>query len=155
MSIQTLKDIALSQISVRQAMRADPQEKGVLAIQFRAKVAATDGMAIFNESLDAVQGHVCMLRNYSVWHGSLLGPRKFRNKTLCKCQCLRLGNLCECDCIALIKMVMEYREAEIFRGYRPGQRKHKKCPRFISKKTTLGRLLEGQFQDTLPEFTSQ
>ena len=157
MPVRSLLDIVFSQISVRQALRADPAQKEVLTRICLAKIPDNENsttMAMFNRSLQAVQGHVCILINYSVWHGGNLGQRKFRKKTLCRCKCKRLGILCECYCACLFKMIMEYREAEVFRGYRPNQRKHKKSPRFISKNTTLGRLIEGPFQDTLPSFTS-
>ena len=156
MSIQSLEDLAFAQITFRQAVKADTEEKGVLTRICLKKLSENQNMSMFTQSLQEVQGHPCILINFSVWHGSSRGPRKFRKKTLCKCKCKRLGTLCECDCGSLFRMIMEYREAEIFRAfyYRLGQTKHKKCPRFISKKTLLGRLLEGQFEDTLQRYTS-
>ena len=154
MTIPSLKELAFAQTSFKQAIQADATAKGVLTQICLKKIAEIESMECFNESLQEVQGHPCILVNFSVWHGSLLGPRKFRKKTLCQCKCKRLGVLCECDCGCVFRMIMEFREAEIFRGYRLGQTKHKKCPRFISKKTKLERLLEAQFEDTLPRFTS-
>ena len=154
MSIPSLGDLAFAQITFKQAVKADTTEKGVLTQICLKKLSEIEDMRMFTESLQAVQGHPCILVNFSVWHGVSIGPRKFRKKNLCKCKCKRLGLLCECDCGCLFRMIMEYRESEVFRGYRPGQKKHKKSPRFISKKTMLGRLLEGQFEDTLPQFTS-
>ena len=153
MPVPKLQDLALCEVTVKEALKADEERKGVLTRLLLAKIAEDDAMSMFRESLDAVQGHVCVLRTFNVWHGSLRGPRKFRNNTLCRCKCLRLGVLCECQCAGLVKMVMEFREAEPFRDYDAGRRKHKKCPRFISKKTKLGRLLAGQFEDPFP-FTS-
>lgn len=147
MSISSLQDLAFDQITVRVALRADTAKKGVLTRICLTKIAENQKMEMFNQSLQAVQGHVCILINYSVWHGSSLGPRKFRGKSLCKSKCNRLGTLCECDCGCIFKKILEFKEAEVFRGYQCGQRKHKKAPRFISKNTKLGQLLDTQFQD--------
>ena len=145
MSVPSLQNLALCQINFKEAVQADAPKRGVLTRLFLANIVGNERLFPFNETLEGSRGHICVIQNFDVWHGSSIGPRKFRKKTLCRCKCQRLGPQCVCDCGALIRMVKEFREAEPFHGYRPNQKKHKRCPRFISKKTTLGRLLEGRF----------
>ena len=159
MNVQKLQKLAVCKMSARQASKAEIPEKGVITRIILELIDDSRDIQDLKESLGAVNNHVCEMKHFNVWHGRILGPRKFRNKTCCKCKCQRNGDLCECSCGAIWRILMEYRETEFFRQPDAVKRtfngkemvihgKHKKSMRFISKGTTIGDLLTKKFSDS-------
>ena len=144
----------MSNLSVKDMSSMHFSEIGVASRILIEKVKETDNesdsVMLFKEEILNNGGHICRIKNFNVWHGGNIGPRKFRKKSLCKCVCDGLGKLCKCDCGAVFKMLLEFRESEVFRGYGPAQKKHKKARRFIAKRTLIKDLLKSQFQDPHP-----
>ena len=150
MPVLSLQKIVIENLSAKDIGRMHFSEKGVMSRIFIECVKESTTVEMFKEAVAQNNGHVCKMQKFDVWHGSLIGPRKFRNKTLCKCVCDGLGKLCKCECGAAIKMLVEFRENEVFRGYGPGQTKHKKARRFIPKRTRIKELISNQFHDPHP-----
>ena len=150
MPVLSLQNIVLENLSVKDISKMHISEKEVMTRIFVEYVKGSTTAEMFKITLDQNDGHICKMQKFNVWHGSIIGPRKFRNKTLCKCICDGLGKLCKCECGAAIKMLMEFRESEVFRGYGPMQKKHKKARRFIPKRTRIKDLILNQFNDPHP-----
>ena len=154
MPVLSLQEIALENLTVKDACGVNEITKSVLIRVLLKRLRNPEGntMNLFVEMIMQNERHICRLRNFDVWHGINIGPRKFRKKITCKCECARLGHLCECNCNAIFKMMIEYREAEVFRGYTHGQRRHKKARRFIAKTTRIRDILRDQFRDPHPYY---
>ena len=150
MPVLKLQKIALDNLSVKDISSMHFSEKGVAFRIFVERMKETDNIEMFKRGLIKEGWHICKVKNFDVWHGVNIGPRKFRKKSLCNCVCDGLGKLCKCDCGAVFKMLMEFRESEVFRGYGPTQKKHKKARRFIAKRTLIKDLVKSQFQDPHP-----
>ena len=150
MPVLNLQKIALNNLSVKEISSMHFSEKGVASRILVERVKESDSIEMFKREIESNGGHICKIKYFNVWHGSLIGPRKFRKKSLCRCVCDGLGKLCKCDCGAIFKMLLEFRESEVFRGYGPNQKKHKKARRFIAKKTLIKDLIKSQFQDPHP-----
>ena len=150
MPVLKLQEIVVGNLSVKDLSMMYPAEKNAAFRFFMGLVNKTGKIEMFKIELDKNEGHVCKMKNFNVWHGSRIGPRKFRKSSLCKCSCDGTGTLCCCECGAVFKMLMEFRESEIFRGYSPMQKKHKKARRFISKRTLIKDLIAFQFSDPHP-----
>ena len=150
MPVLKLQKIVVENLSVKDVNKMYPAEKGVAFRIFMELANEADKIEMFKNELEKNEGHVCKMKNFNVWHGGNIGPRKFRKSSLCKCVCDGEGKLCKCECGAVFKMIMEYRESEVFRGYVPWQKKHKKARRFIPKSTPIKDLITLQFSDPHP-----
>ena len=150
MPVLSLQNIALGKLSLKDVNKLHFSEKGIVNRTFMKYLEEADSPSMLKDSIAENKGHICLTRQFNVWHGMSIGPRKFRHKTLCKCLCPGTGSICSCECDSAIKMLIEFRESEVFRGYIPNQKKHKKARRFISKRTTIKSLVENQFQDPHP-----
>ena len=150
MPVFKLQEIVVDNLSVKDLGKMFPEEKSVASRIFIERIKEADKIEMFKAELDKNEGHVCKMKNFNVWHGSLIGPRKFRKSSQCKCACDGEGKLCCCECGVVFRMLMEYRESEVFRGYTPMQKKHKKARRFIPKRTPVKDLISFQFSDPHP-----
>ena len=115
MSIKSLSMLALEKLTVGKAKRCNAKEMSVVAMETLKAVEKSDTLDLFKTELEAVNGHPCALENLVVWHGALKPGRKYRKETDCLGCCKRAGK-CECWCGAILWKLIEYREAEIFRG---------------------------------------
>ena len=149
MSIPSLQELSACVLSSKFALRLPGPEKSVVTRVLLEMVLKCDQLYHLKDDLVANGGHVCQLQTYSVWHGSSLGPRRFRKSILCHCSCLGRPAKCSCECGSLIKMLFEFREAEPFIGYGT-RRRHKLAKRYINKRTSLGRLLSGPIGESIP-----
>lgn len=152
MPVLSLQEIALENVNIKEACNTSDIVKSVLVrvLTRRLNNPVENTMGLFAELISGNERHICRIEEFDVWHGINIGPRKFRNKSKCKCECVGVGLVCECSCNAIFKMMVEYRETEVFRGYTFGQRKHKKARRFIAKKTRIHDILRYQFSDPHP-----
>ena len=150
MPVLSLQKIALEKLFIKDILKMQAPEKGVATRILLEYLEGIESMNMFKRAVAQQEGHICRMRQFDVWHGMNVGPRKFRNKTVCKCICEGTGSLCSCDCGAIFKMMIEYRENEVFRGYKPMQRSHKKARRFIPKQTSIKDITSTQFQDPHP-----
>ena len=150
MPVLSLQKIALEKLSIKDICSAPFHIRGVVTRVLVEYLDDVNEMDVFRMVLMQHEKHICRMNTFSVWHGISIGPRKFRNKTKCKCNCQGSGKVCECDCGALFKMLIEYRESEVFRGYIPMQKKHKKARRFIPKRTNIKDVTRMQFHDPHP-----
>ena len=150
MPVLQLQKIVLENLSLKDISRMHNYEKGIVSRIFVEYLNNSESVELFKNALAENGNHICRTKKFNVWHGMNIGPRKFRNKTLCKCVCEGTGNLCCCECDSVIKMLIEYRENEVFRGYTPMQKSHKKARRFIPKRTSIKDLFTNQFQDPHP-----
>ena len=144
MPVLSLQNIVLENLSVKDISKMHISEKEVMSRIFVEYIRSSTTAEMFKTTLAQNGGHICRIREFNVWHGVNIGPRKFRSKTLCKCVCDGLGESCKCECGAVIKMLVEFRECEVFRGYAPMQKKHKKARRFIPKRTRIKELMLNQ-----------
>ena len=150
MPVLSLQKIALENLSIKDIIIMQAPERGVATWILIEYLEGLETMELFKRAVAQQEGHICRMRHFDVWHGINVGPRKFRNKTRCKCICDGEGSLCNCDCGAVFKMMIEFRENEVFRGYAPSQRGHKKARRFIPKRTNIKDITSKQFQGPHP-----
>ena len=150
MPVLSLQKIALEKLNIKDICKLPGYKRGVITRVLLSYLDDINGMDFFRMAIANNEGHICRMRTFDVWHGSNIGPRRFRKRTLCKCRCSGTGNMCECDCGAVFKMMLEFRENEVFRGYAPMQRKHKKARRFIPKRTSVKDITHIQFHDPHP-----
>ena len=129
--MQSLKNIALMQVNLYQIDRAEPFEKEVVGRELLKRIFEENNATLFQEAVTIANGHPCQMNEYRVWHG---GIRKFRKSAKCKCDCKMHGILCECSCGAIVRMLVEFREAEVFRG------PNKQPKKIYKKATTLSRI---------------
>ena len=87
MPVLSLQKIALGKLSLKDVNKLHFSEKGIVNRTFMEYLEEVNSPVMFRSSIARNRGHICMTRQFDVWHGSMIGPRKFRNKTLCKCVC--------------------------------------------------------------------
>ena len=129
MSIKSLSTLALEKVTVGRAKRCDAKTMSVVSTEMLKAVKKADNLVLFKRELEAVGGHPCCLDKLVVWHGALGFSRRYRRETDCLGCCERRGE-CECWCGAILRKLIEYREAEIFRG-------HGKQPKKVIKNGTM------------------
>ena len=121
MSTQTLKKIALLNLSMLQIAKSEAHEKGVISREVVELVLESENIniQIFREILRSVGNHPCQLSEYRVWGGNyrvdragrsiLKKPHNFSGRFRCKCKCDEHGDMCECTCDGIVKMLFEYK----------------------------------------------
>ena len=121
MTIKSLQVIALQNLKIIQAMKAEKHEKEVLSRIFIQAVQANDPLrrSHLRMSMDMADDHPCRMSEFRVWHGNWKmlkdgsrverNPLKFRGRSTCRCICNSAGNVCECSCVAIIKMAAEHK----------------------------------------------
>ena len=135
MTIKSLQFIALQNLKIVQALKAEKHEKEVLSRMFIQAVRTNDPLrrSHFSMSMDSADDHPCRMTEFRVWHGNWKmlkdgsrverNPLKFRGRSTCKCICASAGNICECSCVAIIKMAAEHKMRSKFVDNREPLRK--------------------------------
>ena len=123
MSTQTLKKCSLLKLSMGQIAKCESWEKGVISRELVSLILSSEniGIQLFKQNLIEMKGHPCQLKTYRTWSGNmridksgrqlLNKPRTFSKRFQCKCVCDRKGELCECTCDSIVKMLIEYKDA--------------------------------------------
>ena len=143
MSIKKLSLLALEKLKVYEVERCNSIQLSVVSAEILEAVKQSDGLQMFKKDLESVEFHPCRLGFFNVWHGKR--NRKFRRITDCLSCCDGEGTLCKCWCGSILKKLIEFREAEIFRG------KGKQPKKVIKKNQTIGAIIDGSFQQFLPK----
>ena len=126
MSVKSLQFLAAEVIEIAQIMKAESVEKEVISRIFVEiwqgidhRNGNTTGSNLFLRTLGAAKNHPCKMEKFVVWHGNWKydrngykverEPLRFKNRSLCRCDCGKKGHLCECRCAAIIKMAAEFK----------------------------------------------